>query len=143
MPIYEYRCLDCGHQFELMQKFSDPPAETCMSCSGTVQKLISRSAFHLKGSGWYVTDYGIVMAKLRARMTQRAVQRVATKKARVRVVDLPAQRLPAQNLRKAPQHLQPCSSYVSLGEGRTSMHDPPSFFPLNSMPFGSLDVHEC
>src|SRR5712691_3938405 len=58
MPIYEYRCLDCGHQFELMQKFSDPPAETCPSCSGIVQKLISRSAFHLKGSGWYVTDYG-------------------------------------------------------------------------------------
>src|SRR5712691_2691264 len=58
MPIYEYRCLDCGHQFELMQKFSDPPAETCTSCSGTVQKLISRSAFHLKGNGWYVTDYG-------------------------------------------------------------------------------------
>ena len=58
MPIYEYRCLDCGHQFELLQKFSDPPAETCTSCSGTVQKLISRSAFHLKGSGWYVTDYG-------------------------------------------------------------------------------------
>ena len=58
MPIYEYRCLDCGRQFELMQKFSDPPAETCPSCSGIVQKLISRSAFHLKGSGWYVTDYG-------------------------------------------------------------------------------------
>lgn len=58
MPIYEYRCLDCGHQFELMQKFSDPPAETCSTCSGKVQKLISRSAFHLKGSGWYVTDYG-------------------------------------------------------------------------------------
>lgn len=58
MPIYEYRCLDCSHQFELMQKFSDPPAATCPTCSGTVQKLISRSAFHLKGSGWYVTDYG-------------------------------------------------------------------------------------
>ena len=57
MPIYEYRCLDCGHQFELMQKFSDPPAETCTSCSGTVQKLNSRFAFHLKGSGWYFTDY--------------------------------------------------------------------------------------
>jgi predicted nucleic acid-binding Zn ribbon protein len=41
-----------------MQKFSDPPAETCPSCAGIVQKLISRSAFHLKGSGWYVTDYG-------------------------------------------------------------------------------------
>ena len=58
MPIYEYRCLNCGYQFELMQKFSDPPAETCPSCAGVVQKLISRSAFHLKGSGWYVTDYG-------------------------------------------------------------------------------------
>ena len=58
MPIYEYRCLACGHQFELIQKFSDPPAQACDVCSGEVQKLISRSAFHLKGSGWYVTDYG-------------------------------------------------------------------------------------
>ena len=58
MPIYEYHCADCNHQFELMQKFSDPPLEQCPSCSGHVHKLISRSAFHLKGSGWYVTDYG-------------------------------------------------------------------------------------
>jgi putative FmdB family regulatory protein len=57
MPIYEYRCLDCDHAFELMQKFSDPPAEHCPACSGTVHKLISRSAFHLKGNGWYATDY--------------------------------------------------------------------------------------
>ncbi len=57
MPIYEYRCLDCGHEFELMQRFSDPPAESCPACPGRVQKLISRSAFHLKGDGWYVTDY--------------------------------------------------------------------------------------
>jgi putative FmdB family regulatory protein len=57
MPIYEYRCLDCGHEFERMQKFSDPPVDKCPACPGTVQKLISRSAFHLKGSGWYVTDY--------------------------------------------------------------------------------------
>jgi putative FmdB family regulatory protein len=57
MPIYEYHCLDCGHEFDLLQKFSDPPADTCPSCSGTVKKLISRSAFHLKGEGWYVTDY--------------------------------------------------------------------------------------
>jgi predicted nucleic acid-binding Zn ribbon protein len=41
-----------------MQKFSDPPIGACPTCSGSVQKLISRSAFHLKGSGWYVTDYG-------------------------------------------------------------------------------------
>ncbi len=58
MPIYEYRCQDCNHEFERMQKFSDPPIGVCPTCSGSVQKLISRSAFHLKGSGWYVTDYG-------------------------------------------------------------------------------------
>jgi putative FmdB family regulatory protein len=57
MPIYEYRCQDCDHEFERMQKFSDPPVEACPACAGAVQKLISRSAFHLKGSGWYVTDY--------------------------------------------------------------------------------------
>ena len=57
MPIYEYRCQDCNHEFEKMQKFSDPPVAACPTCAGSVQKLISRSAFHLKGSGWYVTDY--------------------------------------------------------------------------------------
>jgi putative FmdB family regulatory protein len=58
MPIYEYRCEACDNRFELLQRFSDPAVETCPTCSGAVQKLISRSAFHLKGSGWYVTDYG-------------------------------------------------------------------------------------
>lgn len=57
MPIYEYRCADCHLEFERMQKVSDPPVDSCPSCAGTVQKLISRSAFHLKGDGWYVTDY--------------------------------------------------------------------------------------
>ncbi len=57
MPIYEYRCLECHNEFERMQKFSDPVVDTCPSCAGTVQKLISRSTFHLKGDGWYVTDY--------------------------------------------------------------------------------------
>lgn len=57
MPIYEYRCQDCDHEFERMQKFSDPPIATCPTCAGPVKKLISRSAFHLKGDGWYVTDY--------------------------------------------------------------------------------------
>ena len=58
MPIYEYRCQDCSQEFERMQRFSDPPVDTCPQCSGPVQRLISRSAFHLKGSGWYATDYG-------------------------------------------------------------------------------------
>ncbi|HQG32438.1 MAG TPA: zinc ribbon domain-containing protein [Deltaproteobacteria bacterium] len=57
MPIYEYKCLKCGNEFEAMQKFSDSPIRKCSSCGGQVKKLISHSSFHLKGSGWYLTDY--------------------------------------------------------------------------------------
>ena len=57
MPIYEYSCRECSYQFERMQKFSDPPETICPQCNGDVQKLISQSTFHLKGTGWYVTDY--------------------------------------------------------------------------------------
>ena len=57
MPIYEYECTKCGQLTEVWQKFSDQPIETCESCKGKVRKLISQSTFHLKGSGWYVTDY--------------------------------------------------------------------------------------
>jgi putative FmdB family regulatory protein len=57
MPIYEYKCLKCHHEFEAVQKFSDAPVRQCSVCGGPVKKLISRSSFHLKGSGWYLTDY--------------------------------------------------------------------------------------
>ena len=57
MPIYEYECTKCGHQTETWQKFSDPPLTTCDLCHGKMKKLISQSTFHLKGTGWYVTDY--------------------------------------------------------------------------------------
>ena len=57
MPIYEYECSSCGHIEEVWQKFSDPPVSSCTLCSGEMKKLISQSTFHLKGSGWYVTDY--------------------------------------------------------------------------------------
>jgi putative FmdB family regulatory protein len=57
MPIYEYECTECGAVEEALQKFSDKPLTTCNSCAGQLRKLISNSAFHLKGSGWYVTDY--------------------------------------------------------------------------------------
>jgi putative FmdB family regulatory protein len=57
MPIYEYVCSQCGSEIEVIQRFTDPPLEKCSSCSGKLQKKISASTFHLKGSGWYVTDY--------------------------------------------------------------------------------------
>ncbi len=58
MPVYEYQCKACGHIEEAFQKISEPPLETCPECKGNLKKLISQSSFHLKGSGWYVTDYG-------------------------------------------------------------------------------------
>lgn len=57
MPIYEYECETCRHQFEVRQKFSDPPVETCGQCGNSVRKLISVPGIMFKGTGWYVTDY--------------------------------------------------------------------------------------
>lgn len=57
MPIYEYECEKCGGIEEAFQNFSDKPLTTCKTCKGKLHKLISQSTFHLKGSGWYVTDY--------------------------------------------------------------------------------------
>ncbi|HCU90071.1 MAG TPA: hypothetical protein DGR97_09010 [Gammaproteobacteria bacterium] len=58
MPIYEYECKDCGHQFETMRKVSDGPLTECPSCGkDSLQKLVSKVAFRLKGTGWYETDF--------------------------------------------------------------------------------------
>jgi putative FmdB family regulatory protein len=57
MPIYEYECTKCGKMTEAIQRFSDPPLKKCSQCDGELHRLISMSTFHLKGSGWYVTDY--------------------------------------------------------------------------------------
>ena len=57
MPIYEYECTKCGRIEQALQKFSDRPLTKCHHCSGKLTRLVSRSSFHLKGTGWYVTDY--------------------------------------------------------------------------------------
>ncbi len=57
MPIYEYQCAACGRVQEKWQKISEAPLTTCPVCGGGLSKLISNCSFHLKGSGWYVTDY--------------------------------------------------------------------------------------
>ncbi|MDD5475414.1 MAG: zinc ribbon domain-containing protein [Syntrophales bacterium] len=58
MPIYEYKCEKCGKEFEVFQGISDPAVTSCRFCKGSVRKQVSLSSFQLKGSGWYVTDYG-------------------------------------------------------------------------------------
>jgi putative FmdB family regulatory protein len=58
MPTYEYLCTACGHEFEEVQKISDPAVERCPKCKKKkAQRLISQGNFILKGGGWYVTDY--------------------------------------------------------------------------------------
>ncbi len=58
MPIYEYRCGQCGHEMETIQKISDDPLEICPACNEpTLVKKISAAGFRLKGGGWYETDF--------------------------------------------------------------------------------------
>ena len=58
MPIYDYKCSDCEHQIEVIQKISDKPRVTCPKCNKkTLKKLISAPSFRLKGGGWYETDF--------------------------------------------------------------------------------------
>ena len=57
MPLYEYRCEDCGETIEIIQRFSDPPVDLCKACGGPLERLLSAPTIQFKGSGWYVTDY--------------------------------------------------------------------------------------
>jgi len=58
MPIYDYKCSECDHQFEVIQKFSDEPLKKCPECNlNTVSKMVSAPSFRLKGAGWYETDF--------------------------------------------------------------------------------------
>jgi putative FmdB family regulatory protein len=58
MPIYEYRCSECGFQKECLQKISDAPLKDCPECGKpSFNKLLSAAGFQLKGGGWYVTDF--------------------------------------------------------------------------------------
>lgn len=64
MPVYEYQvikgnkgCKYCKKSFEVMQKVSDDPLDLCPECESPIERIISQSTFHLKGTGWYATDY--------------------------------------------------------------------------------------
>ena len=57
MPLYEYRCTQCGHRVERIEKVSGPHLKNCPQCNGKVERLPAAPAIQFKGSGWYVTDY--------------------------------------------------------------------------------------
>jgi putative FmdB family regulatory protein len=58
MPTYEYRCRDCGHTFDIVQKMSDDPLTHCPECAGELRKVFAPPAISFKGSGFYATDHG-------------------------------------------------------------------------------------
>lgn len=58
MPIYEYRCNDCGRNFEVVQRMADDPVTVCEVCGGSVSRVLYAPAIHFKGSGFHNTDYG-------------------------------------------------------------------------------------
>ena len=82
MPIYEYECQKCGHHEEVLQKFSDPPISKCEKCNGKMRKLISQSTFHLKGTGWYVTDYASKRSDSSTPKTEKTEKKEAKKEAK-------------------------------------------------------------
>lgn len=63
MPLYEYHCDGCGKNLEIMQKISEAPKKKCPECGGKLEKILSSSSFHLKGTGWYKTDFAGAPAK--------------------------------------------------------------------------------
>jgi putative FmdB family regulatory protein len=81
VPIYEYRCPN-GHTFELFQKMSDAPADTCVTCgAGPVEKILFPVAVHFKGSGFYSTDYGSRKTKSKDTDTSSSSEKSADKPA--------------------------------------------------------------
>lgn len=58
MPLYEYKCVKCGHRFEKIENFSAPTTRKCPKCGKKAERMLSSPAIQFKGSGWYVTDYG-------------------------------------------------------------------------------------
>jgi putative FmdB family regulatory protein len=57
LPLYEYKCAKCAHQFEKIEKHNAPTTQKCPKCSGKAERMISAAGIQFKGSGWYVTDY--------------------------------------------------------------------------------------
>jgi putative FmdB family regulatory protein len=57
LPLYPYRCTQCGHRFEKIQSFSAEPVKVCPRCGGPVERVLTAPGLQFKGAGWYVNDY--------------------------------------------------------------------------------------
>jgi len=57
LPLYPYRCIQCGHSFEKIQSFNDEPLTACPKCGGKLERPLTAPRLQFKGAGWYVNDY--------------------------------------------------------------------------------------
>jgi len=57
LPLYAYRCTQCGHRFEKIQRFNDEPEKVCPKCGGALERPLTAPGLQFKGAGWYVNDY--------------------------------------------------------------------------------------
>jgi putative FmdB family regulatory protein len=80
MPIYGYRCAECGEEHEALQKVSEPPLTICPACGKpALQKQLSAAGFQLKGSGWYATDFKAPAKKPADKKTEKTESKTDTK----------------------------------------------------------------
>ncbi len=80
MPIYGYRCSECGEEHEALQKVSEPPLTICPACGKpALQKQLSAAGFQLKGSGWYATDFKAPAKKPAEKKTEKTESKTDTK----------------------------------------------------------------
>jgi putative FmdB family regulatory protein len=80
MPIYGYRCAECGEEHEALQKVSEPPLTVCPACGKpALQKQLSAAGFQLKGSGWYATDFKAPAKKPGEKKTEKTETKTETK----------------------------------------------------------------
>jgi putative FmdB family regulatory protein len=80
MPIYGYRCAECGEEHEALQKVSEPPLTVCPACGKpALQKQLSAAGFQLKGSGWYATDFKATGKKPAEKKTEKTETKTETK----------------------------------------------------------------
>jgi len=57
LPLYPYRCTQCGYRFEKIQSFHSEPESKCPKCGGALERPLTAPGLQFKGAGWYVTDY--------------------------------------------------------------------------------------
>ena len=107
MPLYDTECSACGHRFERIQKFSDPPVEECPNCGKkSIQKLMSSPAIQFKGSGWYITDYAEEI------VGERVGERVERRKSRSERVEESEESKESRESRKSKESTESKASKV-------------------------------